>query len=202
MGTPGYGAPEQFEPETALTAAADVYAVGGVMYFAVSGVDPWVGVSERQVYERMRAGTRPALSDGVRQRCSAEYVALMNRCWAVQAEQRPSIELVYEELQRLQARFFAPFAGGDSTLRVLAVPSPTPAPPAPAASSSAAAAGVPAPAPSPSPSPAASHASATSNSSGSSSAADGSAASAQQQSAASLDALDEPVPVKSADHAM
>ena len=42
LGTPAYMAPEQFEGRE-VTAAADVFSLGGVLYFALTGQPPYVG---------------------------------------------------------------------------------------------------------------------------------------------------------------
>lgn len=37
-GTPGFAAPEQYDPGRKLTAAADIYSLGAVLYYLISGV--------------------------------------------------------------------------------------------------------------------------------------------------------------------
>ena len=55
LGTPAYAAPEQVRAEGPLTPAADVYALGGVLYAALCGRAPRAG-SGSEIVRRLRAG--------------------------------------------------------------------------------------------------------------------------------------------------
>jgi serine/threonine protein kinase len=108
-GTEQYAAPEQLAADGQLTRAVDVYAVAGVMYFVLTGTEPWAELhSTAQLLPRLLKGERPVVSAGlVRSEQDQEYVALMSRCWATDASARPTIREVYCALQRMQQQLFA-----------------------------------------------------------------------------------------------
>jgi serine/threonine protein kinase len=107
--TEQYAAPEQFAADGQLTRAVDVYAVAGVMYFVLTGTEPWAELhSAAQLLPRLLKGERPVVSAGlVRSEQDKEYVALMSRCWATDASARPTIREVYCALQRMHQQLFA-----------------------------------------------------------------------------------------------
>ncbi len=123
--TKEYAAPEQLAEDGQVTRAVDVYAVAGVMYFLLTGSEPWAELhSPAQLLPRLLKGERPAVSAGlVRSEQDSEYVALMTRCWATAASARPTIREVHCELQRMHQQLFAisqPLKPGASTAAPLA----------------------------------------------------------------------------------
>ena len=103
MGTPDYMAPEQVLGQD-IDARADVYALGCVAYFALSGVLPFSGHADAM--EIMLAHLQqepPSLAERAQQRLPPELVALVHRCMAKRAEDRPaSVAVVRRELAAIQ----------------------------------------------------------------------------------------------------
>src|SRR6516164_9797855 len=62
LGTPGYIAPEQAErPADKLTCAADVYSLGAILFYLVSGRPPFVGTNVLHVIHQAAATPAPRL---------------------------------------------------------------------------------------------------------------------------------------------
>src|SRR5256885_10835794 len=60
QGTPGYAPPEQYPGGTGTDARSDVYAIGGTLYFALTGQEP-PSVSTRNQYVQQRQPDLPSL---------------------------------------------------------------------------------------------------------------------------------------------
>jgi serine/threonine-protein kinase len=76
LGTPAYMSPEQAAGEP-VDARGDVYAVGAVAYFALTGRPPFMGKSTRHVLAAVMTETLPSL-DGV----PRDLAAVVARCLA------------------------------------------------------------------------------------------------------------------------
>ncbi len=93
FGTPPYMAPEQFEDPASVTVAADIYALGCVLYEMLTGQPPFV-VAERTTVERVEAFRRRHTSSGpisLRERmrdCPRELDRIVMRCLEKQPDAR------------------------------------------------------------------------------------------------------------------
>lgn len=109
MGTPDYMAPEQVLGQD-IDARADVYALGCVAYFVLSGTLPFTGHTDAM--EIMLAHLQqdpPPLAERAAQKIPPELTELVHRCMAKRAEDRPaSVSVVRRELAAIQ--FAAPDA--------------------------------------------------------------------------------------------
>ncbi|MEV8516061.1 serine/threonine-protein kinase [Dactylosporangium sp. NPDC051484] len=90
LGTPEYMAPEQLRGEP-VTAAADMYAFGVVLFQMLTGALPWAEVTRHDLVRQRRAASvqgpvRLPPAAGV----PAEIAALVDGCLADEADRRPS----------------------------------------------------------------------------------------------------------------
>jgi serine/threonine protein kinase, bacterial len=78
-----------------LTAAADVYSFGLLMYEACTGTPPYDGLGPLDIINSVYAGLRPTFPAGT----PPSYQALAQACWAQDSAQRPTIAAVLQQLQ-------------------------------------------------------------------------------------------------------
>lgn len=108
LGTPFYMAPEQAAGRT-LDARTDVWAMGVIMYEALTGKLPFVGQTIGEVFIAIGAGHYPPLSSR-RPDLDAAFVSIVDRALRTDPEARyPSAEAMRRDL--------LPFAGHDSLAR-------------------------------------------------------------------------------------
>ena len=62
-GTPGYMAPEQTEPNLPKGPAADIFALGGVLHFLLTGDAPFTGQNQEEVLSKTRIAYLEPLSE-------------------------------------------------------------------------------------------------------------------------------------------
>jgi serine/threonine-protein kinase len=112
LGTVGYLAPEQARGEQ-VTAAADIYAVGAVLYELLTGEPPWTGRSLSEL--GAMGGFHPPDLAGRLVDVPAELVAAVTACLSVRPEDRPPSAAAL-------ARLLAPVASEADTLSMPADP--------------------------------------------------------------------------------
>ena len=81
LGTPAYMSPEQAAGESAVDARGDVYSLGAVAFFALTGRPPFQGKTLGQVLAAHRSEPPPSLTD-LRPDVPADLAAVVARCLA------------------------------------------------------------------------------------------------------------------------
>ncbi|MEO5568558.1 MAG: serine/threonine-protein kinase, partial [Gemmatimonadaceae bacterium] len=79
MGTPAYMSPEQCAGDEAVTAASDIYSLGSLGYFLLSGKPPFAGKAAMQMLIAHLHDVPPRLTD-LRQEVPAELADALARC--------------------------------------------------------------------------------------------------------------------------
>ncbi|MCB9592645.1 MAG: TonB family protein [Sandaracinaceae bacterium] len=104
MGTPFFLAPEQARNAKDVDPRADLYAVGVILYHSLTGALPYEADSFGDLIAQMfSAGPRSLAA--VAPSTPPELVAVIDRCLAVDREQRPpSARALADELARLRGR--------------------------------------------------------------------------------------------------
>lgn len=81
LGTPAYMSPEQAAGESAVDARGDVYSLGAVAYFALTGRPPFQGKALGQLLAAHRSEAPPPLTD-LRPEVPMDLAAVVARCLA------------------------------------------------------------------------------------------------------------------------
>jgi serine/threonine-protein kinase len=81
LGTPAYMSPEQASGESAVDTGGDLYSLGAVMFFALTGRPPFVGKTLGQLLAAHRSEPPPRLTD-LRPDVPADLAAVVVRCLA------------------------------------------------------------------------------------------------------------------------
>ena len=89
LGTPLYLAPEGVTSPDAVDARLDIYGLGAVAYFLLSGSPPFTGATAIEIYARQRRGAPPPPS-GPEGEVPPELSALVLECLAFKPEARPA----------------------------------------------------------------------------------------------------------------
>ncbi len=98
LGTPDYMSPEQAAGESAVDARSDVYGLGAVAFFALTGRPPFQGKTFGQLLAAHRSEPPPSLTD-LRPDVPADLSAVVARCLAKNPAARyPSAAAVDGEL--------------------------------------------------------------------------------------------------------
>lgn len=95
IGTKQYMSPEQARGDR-LTTAADVWGLGAVLYFAVTGKRPFQSF-ENGRYEQLERSVEPVQ---VHRKVDESFANLINRCLEQDAIKRPSIPEIHEFFRR------------------------------------------------------------------------------------------------------
>ena len=100
VGTPQYMAPEQAHGDPHLTVAADVYGLGGILYYCLTGRPPYVGKSYASVLNEV-IGSTPAAPHTVRSAVDQELEAVCLKCLEKSPGDRyPTAAAVADELEQ------------------------------------------------------------------------------------------------------
>jgi eukaryotic-like serine/threonine-protein kinase len=81
LGTPAYMSPEQAAGESAVDARGDVYSLGAVAFYALTGRPPFQGKTLGQLLTAHQSEPPPALTD-LRPDVPADLAAVVARCLA------------------------------------------------------------------------------------------------------------------------
>ena len=100
LGTPAYMAPEQIRGQE-LDHRCDIYALGIIMFLALSGTKPYAGSTPVETAAMHLTRPTPRLSE-LGGAVPAPLEALVARCMSKEREARPSAEALIEELSRLR----------------------------------------------------------------------------------------------------
>jgi adenosine deaminase len=103
LGTPAYMAPEQARDPTQVSAASDVFSLGGTLLFAATGHPPYLGETTADVLVQLATGL-PDLTD-----LPEELTGLVTECLARSPGLRPSSATILTRLgQFTEARSYLP----------------------------------------------------------------------------------------------
>lgn len=87
LGTPGYMSPEQAAGESSADTRSDVYSLGAVAFFALTGRPPFLGKNLGKLLAAHRSEPPPAATD-LRPDLPADLAAVIARCLAKQPADR------------------------------------------------------------------------------------------------------------------
>jgi tRNA A-37 threonylcarbamoyl transferase component Bud32 len=87
VGTPGYMAPEQARGERTLDGRADLYSVGAVGFYLLTGRRPFAGETPLQVLAAQLVGEVQALGE-LAPECPANLAEVIRRCLSLAPDQR------------------------------------------------------------------------------------------------------------------
>lgn len=87
LGTPAYMSPEQAAGESAVDARGDVYSLGAVAFFALTGRPPFQGKALAALLAAHRSETPPSLTD-LRPDVPPDLAAVVARCLAKDPDER------------------------------------------------------------------------------------------------------------------
>ncbi len=122
FGTPHYMSPEQAMGQLDITAAADVYAVGVMIFELVTGKVPYEGRNAMEIMTKQVSAEIPAIKPRPEVKAPEALIALIRSCMAKDPKQRPQDgTALVDALQAIRAGK-APNAAGVSTTKLPANP--------------------------------------------------------------------------------
>ncbi|KDN34012.1 hypothetical protein RSAG8_12895, partial [Rhizoctonia solani AG-8 WAC10335] len=92
-----WAAPELVNEESALTRQADIYALGMTYLEIITGSEPYYGVPEHAIKQKIREGANPTRPEKEMPIGSAQHDriwSLMKSCWAYDPRDRPTADKV------------------------------------------------------------------------------------------------------------
>ncbi|MDQ5858742.1 MAG: CHASE domain-containing protein [Acidobacteriota bacterium] len=89
LGTPLYMAPEGMSDPSQVDARADIFALGAVGYFLLTGKSPFPGRTAIEVFRMERQGPPPPLSQEAPNPVPAALEEVLGRCLAFRRDDRP-----------------------------------------------------------------------------------------------------------------
>lgn len=99
-GTPGYGAPEQFAKNEAVGPEADVWAIGVMLFYAITNQQPFHGTSGTEVIEKCRDSV-PVIPESIAPGCPEELQRIALKALERDSEKRyPNSRLLLADLRR------------------------------------------------------------------------------------------------------
>ncbi|KEP53862.1 tyrosine kinase family catalytic domain protein [Rhizoctonia solani 123E] len=106
VGTVNWQAPELWHAHPKYDYKVDVYSCGCVFWEMMqwhlpNKKYPWEGMNEHAIYEAVGAKKLRPPTNGLRKQYCAEIVDLVEKMWAQEPKERPTIKRVVEELERL-----------------------------------------------------------------------------------------------------
>jgi CHASE1-domain containing sensor protein len=90
LGTPLYMAPEGMTDSSKVDARADIFALGAVGYFLLTGNSPFPGRTAIEVFKRERQGPPPALSKAAPNPVPEALERVLLRCLSFERDTRPA----------------------------------------------------------------------------------------------------------------
>jgi serine/threonine-protein kinase len=90
LGTPLYMAPEGMSDPAKVDARADLFALGAVGYFLLTGKSPFPGRTAIEVFRRERQGPPPPLARNARHPVPSALDETIGRCLAFRPQDRPA----------------------------------------------------------------------------------------------------------------
>jgi serine/threonine-protein kinase len=90
LGTPLYMAPEGMSDPTRVDARADLFGLGAVGYFLLTGGPPFPGRTALEVFKLERQGPPPPLATAAKHPVPPALEAALNRCLSFDRGQRPA----------------------------------------------------------------------------------------------------------------
>jgi eukaryotic-like serine/threonine-protein kinase len=101
LGTPAFMPPEQAAGQP-VDERADVYSLGAILYYLLTGRPPYTGTSPREILQQVRS-EEPTPLARLQPRLTQELLDLVSRAMARQSAQRyPSARELAEDLRRFQ----------------------------------------------------------------------------------------------------
>ena len=98
LGTPLYMAPEGMSDPSSVDARADLFALGAVGYFLLTGASPFPGRTALEVFAMERRGPPPPLSHAAKMPVPDSLQRVIAQCLAFRREDRPASAEILDEM--------------------------------------------------------------------------------------------------------